>query len=790
MKLQTLEFKGFGPYTEPQTIEFPTARKVAVLGNNGAGKTFLLDAVPAALFKAVPNRKGGFYEQFSGNDAYIDIVFTMSSHTYRAKRLVNAVSRTQKAYLYKDGEPLNDGKDAAFAEAIQSLGLNETAFLAALYQTQNGVGNPLNMDVDSRIKLLSIILDLIRFEEDHKKAVEAHKEVAKTIEHLQQRQSEIANQMPDTEALKPQKQILEQGIVALDEEIAKLDEQIQHAIQSVADARANAQGSEYLKTQREQLQQQIRADEAAQLDKQERIKNNEELVINRAESIRQAVKDQEAATLKIQQLQDSITQNQEYANQAQAKLDQWYKDQRERAADAGWNLTEAQSQLMTLQAQLRDLEMVKAKHLSDKTATEGKINALRPSTEIIDRVPCQGLEINTSCELLQNAHANAHEIAQLAQHLTTLESVIPQAQEAIDQKKIEIQDQQSTVDALQDDVTAINAEQPPVEFVSALVDLNRWINSEKEEINVNQAIIQAAAPLAKFAQQLHGAVEKVAEYRQELVLIDERLNANRAAVAEIDQKLADTANLEAVIASKDEEKQQFQAQKKILEGKNEEVKKQVNQTETLLSRADELATRLNELKAEIAEQSAALADIQLLREGLGPKGAKNIKIDAAGKAITERANRLIRIGLGPQFSIIINTLRQLQSKDENGKPEVRETLELKIINNESGEEMLIENLSGGEKAMAGLVFTLSLAVEQREASGLDIQTLILDEPSAGLSEENSVKYLDMLDAVLDETGIQQVFFISHMPSMQNLADAAIYVKKGHDGQSSQVEVIK
>ncbi len=791
MKLLSLSLKGFGPYTDVNVIDFPRARKVALLGTNGAGKTFLLDAIPAVLFKSVPNRKGGFYEQFSGNDAFIDLTFEFNGSTIKARRMVNANSRTQKAFLYKDGEPLNDGKDAAFSDEIRKLGINETAFLAAVYQTQNGAGNVLNMDVDSRIKLLSIILDLMKFDTDHAKVVEAHKEISRTVEGLQIRRSEIQRQIPEADSLKEQQAVRHAEIDSHNEALAQIAKCFEEAVQTVANAKANAQGVDDLKREAENLLQEVITYEKETDDLGERIQNNRTLVIDRKDEILKAVLTTEVNRKHIGEKQAEIQELQRFAQQAQASLEQWNTDRRSETASINEKLTGERSKLLALDGQLRDAMMAKAKIQTAKSTAEGRIDTLKPSNELIDRVPCASLpQMNSSCELLKNAHASSKLIGELLLEVNQWNIALQDSGVKISELETKVEDQQNDISALEDDLKQIMSQQPPAEFADALADFNKRIQEANQGINAANQHINEAADLAKLSGKLEGAEEKVADYEARLAVLFPKIKATEEALSLKREKIREASDLEATVQAAEKRKADLQVERQLIAGKLHLTQEALGHLNAKLEEASRLTKEAEALTSEITEQQATLAEVQILRDGLGPKGAKNVKIDAAGKAITERANRLIRIGLGPQFSIVINTLRELQSKDENGDPEVRETLELRIINNDSGEEMLIENLSGGEKAMAGLVFSLSLAVEQREASGLDIRTLILDEPSAGLSEENSIKYLTMLDAVLDETGLEQVFFISHMPSMQNLADASLFVTKGSNGESSKVEVIR
>jgi exonuclease SbcC len=785
LKLHSLSLRGFGPYLEQQNIWFPKSRKVAILGTNGAGKTFLLDAIPAALFKSIPNRKGGFYENFSGNDAFIELTFELNGDVITVKRLVNANSRTQKAFIWKNDVALNDGKDAAFAVEIQKLGINETAFLAAIYQSQNGTGSALTMDVDSRIKLLSIILDLMRFDGDHAKAVEAHKAVSQEVINLKLTRDTLGRQIryADPEEFKN----LQITVLVKGKQIRDVEEKIEAAIQSVANAKANGQAVDDLKREAANLENEITEARKLVADFDERIRNNESLLGKKAE-IESAV-----ATIKseqgiIQLSEDFISEAHKQSNDTQALIDAWHVEQAKRHAAARETLEGTQKLQIDHQFSVNQTLNLISQKENESKSLNAQIEGLRASTLIIDRVPCKGMEINSSCELLQNAHSNVLKVEQLVNEIQTIDRHLISLQDDLAMANDLLQFANSNLQGARENMGKVSALKPNEEWAKSIQVFRSQVLTAQETIDHSKKAIAIAEATAKNAQHLAQAEEKISDYRTQQAPLQAKIESNKFALAAKHSKIAEAADILETIAAADIVKAQLANEKKALEADKQTALNELARIDAEQKKAETLQAQIAELDGDITERSGLLAEIQLLREGLGPKGAKNVKIDAAGKAITERANRLIRIGLGPQFSLSINTLRELQSKDEDGNPEVRETLELRIINNETGEEMLIENLSGGEKAMAGLVFSLSLAVEQREACGLDIRCLILDEPSAGLSEENSLKYLSMLDAVLDETGIDQVFFISHMPVMQSLADATINVIKGQDGQSSQVTV--
>lgn len=126
------------------------------------------------------------------------------------------------------------------------------------------------------------------------------------------------------------------------------------------------------------------------------------------------------------------------------------------------------------------------------------------------------------------------------------------------------------------------------------------------------------------------------------------------------------------------------------------------------------------------------------------------------------------------FSIQIKTLRELVTDSD----QQRECLQFSVINNETGEETLVENMSGGEQALVKEVISLGLSIFQRNRTGHQSQTLIRDEATAPLSEANTERYINMLRRAVKMGGFKQAIFVSHKGVAQQMADAKIVIKNG------------
>jgi DNA repair protein SbcC/Rad50 len=100
----------------------------------------------------------------------------------------------------------------------------------------------------------------------------------------------------------------------------------------------------------------------------------------------------------------------------------------------------------------------------------------------------------------------------------------------------------------------------------------------------------------------------------------------------------------------------------------------------------------------------------------------------------------------------------------------------------SGQPTPAEALSGGERTALALAFRLALGRTVREAGRLALETLILDEPTEGFSQEQTLRMGDLLE----ELGLPQVILVSHERQLEGIADRVVRVRK-KDGISTVEE---
>ena len=163
MIINKIIIKNFGPHKNI-VVDMSKSDTLAIVGHNGAGKTFLIESIPACFYGAWASRGNlaeGITQNFVG-DAYLSVSFEIGDHSYIAERKIkkSPKSVSQDALLSKDGKCIAGPKVSDFDSAIENLIGNKRIFFASAFSSQKGYGDIVDCLPNERKKILSEILDL------------------------------------------------------------------------------------------------------------------------------------------------------------------------------------------------------------------------------------------------------------------------------------------------------------------------------------------------------------------------------------------------------------------------------------------------------------------------------------------------------------------------------------------------------------------------------------------------------------------------------------------------------
>lgn len=209
MRIKNLEIQGFGPYLGKQSIDFTKYEAdglFIIVGETGAGKSSLLDAITYALYGSTPRWKDTgatkdkqTYRSHFANDSdptKVSLTFEINGQEYRITR--------SPEYSYSTGktvqetaqlERLNDGvpeetiamKSKNVSEQVLSLvKLSSEEFLQVILLAQGRFDKFLQATSTERMELLSKIFNTGRFKTLEERIDQLKKDVEKDLNDQRQ----------------------------------------------------------------------------------------------------------------------------------------------------------------------------------------------------------------------------------------------------------------------------------------------------------------------------------------------------------------------------------------------------------------------------------------------------------------------------------------------------------------------------------------------------------------------------------------------------------------------------
>ena len=183
-----------------------------------------------------------------------------------------------------------------------------------------------------------------------------------------------------------------------------------------------------------------------------------------------------------------------------------------------------------------------------------------------------------------------------------------------------------------------------------------------------------------------------------------------------------------------------------------------------LGTAERAFEGLAEKRAHLAMESSEWLYIQ---GKCSATGIRALEINSVAPSIAYVANQLLASSFGAQAMVNLQTL------DSEG----REVLRMVAID-QDGEEVLVQNRSGGQQRYALKAMRLAMTIISKEKSGRDYKSSFADEEDDGLSPDAAVKFTQLYRSFLEQGGFDKAFYISHKEHCVALADHIIRLGPG------------
>ncbi|PKO20442.1 MAG: hypothetical protein CVU38_20070 [Chloroflexi bacterium HGW-Chloroflexi-1] len=245
---------------------------------------------------------------------------------------------------------------------------------------------------------------------------------------------------------------------------------------------------------------------------------------------------------------------------------------------------------------------------------------------------------------------------------------------------------------------------------------------------------------------------------------------DQAEAARLTTLLADLPQLEAVLAQADAQVERAaQAERRA----RQEEGAAMQRLDALAALAAQRVQRL----AELDQVNAELGIYNELREAFGKRGLQAMIIESAIPEVEVEANQLLNRMTEGRMSLRLETQRE---KVTGG---VAETLDI-LISDELGARAY-EMYSGGESFRANLALRIAISKLLARRAGAQLQTLVIDEGFGSQDTQGRALLVEAINSIQHD--FERIIVITHIEELKDLFPARIDVVKTASG--SRVSIV-
>jgi exonuclease SbcC len=230
-----LEMEGFLSYQDPVEIDFTGFDLACITGENGAGKSSILDAITWVLFGRA-RRHDESIINLKSQKALVALTFDYEGNRYKVFRTnPRGESKQVEFYLLNERKETKDLDWVPLTERtirdtdqkiVEILRLDYESFVNASFFLQGEAGLFTQQNPSARKKILSQILGLEIWETYRKKAGEKRRISESAINRLDGRLSEITTELEEEEERKDQVEKLELELSKAQEKRASVENRL------------------------------------------------------------------------------------------------------------------------------------------------------------------------------------------------------------------------------------------------------------------------------------------------------------------------------------------------------------------------------------------------------------------------------------------------------------------------------------------------------------------------------------------------------------------------------------
>lgn len=716
-----------------ETVDLSPITCAALTGENGAGKSSLLDALTWALFGR--GTRGGTkeldnYVTRGEKEARVEVQFRLNGATYKVVR-GRSIARNKSTleFFIQDDEnwrPLS-GKTLTQTQKIieETLRMDYRTFTASALVLQGQADAfTANMTDQERKEALARILGLDLWDRMQERARAKVRQLKAEAQAMELNCKRLLEQVSEKDSL-----VARQATIS--QELNILAVQIEDAASKVTDLEARLKQQPVLEQTLADTRRAIqKAVAEMQANDQEMTRASQQIAqaeqqIKVGETILARREEIEAAAEMEAEIAQDVT---EFDRQAQEYMKLQREIARLQQQEAAWN----------------------QKVTAEVARLEARAESAAKQAGLLGSVPCSG-EVKSACPLLASARKAAELLTQVKERLSQLKL---QANPYTQQR----QELEQTLASLEYDQEAHKAARAALEDVRKTARLEAELDAATEKV----AMLKA----------------RIAELQNQIAALEQK---NQALSAEVDNlKAREIGITQEIEALKPIALELSQAQSQLNDLRHQEAA-----LRTELGRVENSLAQIAKAEAELAEHEEKakvlkeeLTVYEVLDAACGKKGGvPALIVENAVPEIERLANDMLAKMAGGRLAVRLDT--QAEGKTTGTMQEV-----LRITVLDGGMERPYQTYSGAERFLVDLALRVALSKFLAHRAGAEIKLFVLDEGLGACDQVNRQAVIQAIRAIAQEFG--KVLVITHISELQDALPQRIEVTKGPEGSKVRV----
>lgn len=220
-----------------EIIEFDSFGDIfAVIGENGAGKSSIIDMITAALFfraRGVDNRGSGMDELINSNAQFFELTyeFVMNSIHYKVvRRKSRSASGGHELEFYIDGESQSEGVKETQQKILDVLKVDYDTFMDTVCIGQGKSGSFMEKAPDKRKDVFSQVFGLNKYEFLEKYTRELKKSVTGDIDKVEEKLLQLREKITDKNKYESEVDTFTTGIKKSDKVIKEKEVELEQVL--------------------------------------------------------------------------------------------------------------------------------------------------------------------------------------------------------------------------------------------------------------------------------------------------------------------------------------------------------------------------------------------------------------------------------------------------------------------------------------------------------------------------------------------------------------------------------